>query len=32
MGLHKLEEKGIRDALFSAVAAATERASELGST
>ena len=32
MGLHKLEEKGIRDALFSAVAAATERAAELGST
>ena len=32
MGLHKLEEKGIRDALFSAVAAATERAAELGTT
>ncbi len=32
MGLHKLEEKGIRDALFSAVAAAAERSAELGST
>ena len=31
MGLHKLEEKGIRDALLSAVKAATERSAELGS-
>jgi pyrroline-5-carboxylate reductase len=31
MGLHKLEEKGIRDALSSAVAAATARSAELGS-
>jgi len=29
-GLHKLEEKGLRDALISAVKAATERAAELG--
>lgn len=29
-GLHKLEEKGLRDALISAVKAATERAVELG--
>ena len=32
IGLHKLEEKGIRDALLSAVAAATERSAELGSS
>jgi pyrroline-5-carboxylate reductase len=31
-GLHKLEEKGLRDALISAVQAATERAIELGQT
>jgi pyrroline-5-carboxylate reductase len=31
-GLHKLEEKGLRDALISAVQAATERAIELGKT
>jgi pyrroline-5-carboxylate reductase len=30
--LHKLEEKGLRDALISAVQAATERAAELGSS
>ncbi len=30
--LHKLEEKGLRDALISAVQAATERAEELGSS
>ena len=29
-GLHKLEEKGLRDALISAVLAATERSAELG--
>jgi len=29
-GLHKLEEKGLRDALISAVKAATERSAELG--
>ena len=32
MGLHKLEEKGIRDALLSAVVAAAGRSAELGST
>ena len=32
VGLHKLEEKGIRDALLSAVAAAAERSAELGSS
>ena len=31
-GLHKLEEKGLRDALISAVQAATERARELGAS
>jgi len=29
-GLHKLEEKGLRDALISAVQAAAERSAELG--
>ena len=29
-GLHKLEEKGLRDALISAVQAATQRSAELG--
>jgi len=31
-GLHKLEEKGLRDALISAVQAATERSAQLGQT
>jgi len=31
-GLHKLEEKGLRDALISAVQAATERSAQLGKT